>query len=401
MQPKRFAFQQFRHALQPFEFGALASSCHCYERSNFFKDGSSTYSVIQPLPKYLWFAAVILCFALSGGTSAASQTSGISRGLVVDQQGNPVADVELSQFWLGGTADQGGFRNYGAVKSNRFGKFTLQIDRTRLPATVFAMDSERRRGALLIIDRVNSENNPRLVLQSLHQVQYRFEGTGLENLSQTRILLSPSPGPMFSQITGANRGALRLPPGRYVFKIVSADAGEKQVNFEVFDQDSVLDPITISSGIAEYYGKQAPSLIITEPVNSTSFSLESLRGKWTLVYFWAYWCAPCVQEGIPKLVAFCAENRDSQDRFVVLGVHENGVPEMITVEDLRQKIASLRNEKWGGKSLPFTILLDQTGETVKAWGISGYPTTAIIDPDGRLVRGDLDTVRQMLNRKPR
>jgi hypothetical protein len=72
---------------------------------------------------------------------------------------------------------------------------------------------------------------------------------------------------------------------------------------------------------------------------------------------------------------------------------------MITVEDLRQKLENLQRAKWHGRPVPFTILLDRTGETIKTWGISGYPTVALIDPDGRLVRGDLDTLRQKLDGK--
>lgn len=88
-------------------------------------------------------------------------------GIVVDEQGNPVAEAELSQFWLGGTSEPGGFRNFGAVKSNGLGQFSLQIDRKQLPATVFVMDSARHRGAILRIADTSSANNLRVELSGI------------------------------------------------------------------------------------------------------------------------------------------------------------------------------------------------------------------------------------------
>jgi hypothetical protein len=40
---------------------------------------------------------------------------------------------------------------------------------------------------------------------------------------------------------------------------------------------------------------------------------------------------------------------------------------------------------WRGRDLPFPILLDATGKTIKAYGVRAFPTTILIDPEGRLV----------------
>src|SRR5438105_2441369 len=40
---------------------------------------------------------------------------------------------------------------------------------------------------------------------------------------------------------------------------------------------------------------------------------------------------------------------------------------------------------WNGKDLPFPILLDATGETIKTYEIRKFPTTILIDPEGKLV----------------
>ena len=44
-------------------------------------------------------------------------------------------------------------------------------------------------------------------------------------------------------------------------------------------------------------------------------------------------------------------------------------------------------EKVWKKDLPFPVLLDASGKTIKRWGISAYPTLVLIDPEGNLVKG--------------
>jgi hypothetical protein len=52
---------------------------------------------------------------------------------------------------------------------------------------------------------------------------------------------------------------------------------------------------------------------------------------------------------------------------------------------------------WGGKSLPFPLAFDATGATQKRWGIESYPTTLLIDPEGRLVgAGSIDDLAAKL-----
>jgi thiol-disulfide isomerase/thioredoxin len=123
-----------------------------------------------------------------------------------------------------------------------------------------------------------------------------------------------------------------------------------------------------------------------------------VRGKWVLIYFRGDWCAPCINEGLPKLARFYEQHQQNRDRFEIVAIHENGVAGKITVEELKKKLASLEAQKWG-KALPFPVVLDRTGDVIRTWGISGYPTTALISPDGVLMRGNLDTLATKLNPK--
>lgn len=38
------------------------------------------------------------------------------------------------------------------------------------------------------------------------------------------------------------------------------------------------------------------------------------------------------------------------------------------------------------------MLLDDTGETIETWGIQAFPTLVLIDPQGRVVKGDAEAM---------
>ena len=81
---------------------------------------------------------------------------------------------------------------------------------------------------------------------------------------------------------------------------------------------------------------------------------------------------------------FWATHEADRDRFEVLAFHD---PSAKTFAELDEKLKPVIEKHWRGKSLPFPILLDAGGATVKRYGIQGYPTTILIDPEGRIVKG--------------
>ena len=78
---------------------------------------------------------------------------------------------------------------------------------------------------------------------------------------------------------------------------------------------------------------------------------------------------------------FYREYRDQRDRFEILAFHDAQVK---SFDELDSKLKNIVKEKWNGRPLPFPILLDATGETVREWGIRSFPTTLLIDPEGNL-----------------
>lgn len=71
-----------------------------------------------------------------------------------------------------------------------------------------------------------------------------------------------------------------------------------------------------------------------------------------------------------------------RSKFEVIAFHDATVKDF---PELDKKLEPIRKGTWGGRDLPFPILLDSTGETIKSYGINAYPTTILIDPEGKLV----------------
>jgi thiol-disulfide isomerase/thioredoxin len=113
----------------------------------------------------------------------------------------------------------------------------------------------------------------------------------------------------------------------------------------------------------------APAFSATT-IDGRGISLASLRGKVTIVNFWATWCPPCRAE-IPDLIALQAKYRD---RLQVIGISqdEEGV-------ELVKRFAA-------GHDMNYPIVM-ATPELDKMFpGVAALPTSFVIDRDGRIVQ---------------
>lgn len=121
--------------------------------------------------------------------------------------------------------------------------------------------------------------------------------------------------------------------------------------------------------------KPVPSLQVSD-LNGKVWRLADLRGKAVLVNFWASWCEPCRAE-MPSLQRLGEQH---PQELVVLAVNfkESGT----TVQQFVQRT---------GLALP--VLTDPQGSLARAWGITIFPSTVLIDAQGKVrgvLRGELD-----------
>lgn len=103
----------------------------------------------------------------------------------------------------------------------------------------------------------------------------------------------------------------------------------------------------------------------SQPAPPKADSLAAYRGSWTLINYWAEWCAPCIEE-IPELNAF----DDTHPDIAVLGVNFDGATGAALAEQERKL----------GVEFP-TLAQDPAAEL----GISRpavLPTTLVVAPHG-------------------
>lgn len=76
--------------------------------------------------------------------------------------------------------------------------------------------------------------------------------------------------------------------------------------------------------------------------------------------------------------------RHKSDRFELIAFHDRTAPDFAKLDAELVK-RNVIETKWGGRNLPFPVLLDRTNRTMKQWQVQVFPTTFAIDPDGVLL----------------
>ena len=104
-------------------------------------------------------------------------------------------------------------------------------------------------------------------------------------------------------------------------------------------------------------------------------SLADYKGKKVYLKFWASWCPICLS-GLADITQLSEmPPKDS----VVLTIIAPGVNREKSLEDFKTWFSGLDYH-----SLP--VLVDKDGQFLKKLGVVGYPTSAFIDANGKVVR---------------
>lgn len=103
-------------------------------------------------------------------------------------------------------------------------------------------------------------------------------------------------------------------------------------------------------------------------LENQSVNLSDYQGKYVLLNAWATWCPPCRAE-MPDLNEFHQANQDKGFEILAINAGES------------RDTAAAFSEALG---LDFKILLDTDGTVLTGLGISGFPTSILIDPEGKV-----------------
>lgn len=108
-------------------------------------------------------------------------------------------------------------------------------------------------------------------------------------------------------------------------------------------------------------------------LNGQSVKLSSLRGKYTLIDFWASWCGPCRKE-IPNLKQVYAAYKDKGLQLIGVSLDNSDAAWRKAVEE---------------EQLDYLQLNDPDNITGKLYNFDGIPFIILISPDGIILEKGL------------
>ncbi len=374
------------------------------------------------------------------------------RGRVIDGKGQPVAGADVSYFWrangpfwdkqgkpvdLNDAAtrkDYWGPAHLGQMepgvrevaKTDSDGRFQFKI--ADAYHTLMAMDVRRSRGGLGVVSKSDPSAPIEIRLGPLVRVRGSFEGPAKGvRPAWTHICMRTAFDPTRPlHVTrlvgcGSNQAVflMSLPPGRYFIEaqnegasaqiylepiVLSGDSPEVDLGVLFLKpSDTVIAKRKRSQSqgtwgdYTKHYGRNPPAWHVTDARGvSKDVQISDFKGKWVLLDFWGLSCTPCLSKTIPALLKFYDEHKGQRDRFEIVSICIDPDGELNSLEDLDRALRPIVTEVWGGRTIPFPILLDNTFKTWESFGLLGLNTVLLIDPEGNLVEGDLAVLEQKI-----
>ena len=132
--------------------------------------------------------------------------------------------------------------------------------------------------------------------------------------------------------------------------------------------------IALAAGAAVYMntGASAAPASTFVLLDGRKTSTEDLKGKVTLVNFWATSCVTCVAE-MPQIMS-------TYDKYKARGFETVAVAMSYDPPSYVVNFAETRK-------LPFNVAIDNTGAVAKAWGdVTLTPTTYVVNKRGEIVK---------------
>jgi peroxiredoxin len=118
-------------------------------------------------------------------------------------------------------------------------------------------------------------------------------------------------------------------------------------------------------------GDKMPNIVLRNQ-NNEEVNVNQFKGKFTLIDFWASWCAPC-RLGNKKLVKL--HNEVSPDKMEIIGIS-------IDI-DANKWLKAIEKDK-----IKFTQLIDPNGFEANAalvFGVEELPSKYLFNPEGVLI----------------
>ena len=132
-----------------------------------------------------------------------------------------------------------------------------------------------------------------------------------------------------------------------------------------------------TGSLREYTGQFRPPDFSLVDLSGQQHSLAGHRGKVVLINFWASWCPPCVHE-MPSMSRLNDDYREQPFTILAINLGER-------IEDIQNFLQQ--------HPVNFPVLLDPQQQLPRQWKVFAFPTSYIIDKQGRIrysVAGGID-----------
>ena len=157
---------------------------------------------------------------------------------------------------------------------------------------------------------------------------------------------------------------------------VTASAAQRSKCLAILALGLMLAPAHAQFQKSPWPAAQAAPTLDVQDLQGQHWTPASLKGKAVVLNFWATWCPPCKEE-LPSLQTLYELGGGDP---VVIGVNVRE-----TASHVRRYVQST--------GLAFPVVLDPKAELAKRFGVTAFPTTLLIAPDGQIrwrVVGEVD-----------
>jgi len=296
--------------------------------------------------------------------------------------------------------------NFGSAQSDEKGLVSFQKNdlfqgrNQDERSLLYALETSRELAGFLEISPDQCDGVIDWQLQPACKVNGRLESSPLEKLGQdldgANVYLYKDRYRPFFYSSKTKKFEFFLPPGFYKLRAYGDSTYSINRDVEIKSGQKELS-VTLdltADTLARLKGNTAPEFRdIKGWINSEPLELADLRGQFVLLDFWGYWCGPCLK-AMPDLMKF--HDKLSKYGLTIIAIHDDSLG---SIEELQEKLKDLSERRWSGRSIPFAVALDGGGETkidgtdrtargatTAAYGIQGWPTSILIDKEGKVVK---------------